>query len=296
MASRNRGRYSSYNASRNSGLAFARGAFVLLVVLVLSFGLGFFVIARMVPGAPKPEGGNGTPISATNRPDTDSQENANKKSSPPSTTPSNQDAPHTAPPAAKPPAGPTIDPEDEVQKPDKLDPNSDSTNTIKKSDDANGDAVPSDPADKTDPKHPGDPSAADKNSSGGDTPPTRTRRRSRRHASDTEVQPAGKPGESTGDSTDTPDTSGRSAEPANGESAATKPAHDGLYRVQIGVYSTREKAEEIAKDARDRGFKATVKTIEREGRTLYRVQHSAHQDRAKAEADQQRLNDAGFDA
>src|SRR5580700_5451526 len=50
MAGQNRSSYARSNSGANRGLAaFFRGAFILLVALTLSFGLGFFVIARMIP-------------------------------------------------------------------------------------------------------------------------------------------------------------------------------------------------------------------------------------------------------
>src|SRR5262249_36497841 len=70
----------------------------------------------------------------------------------------------------------------------------------------------------------------------------------------------------------------------------------GMYRVQIGVYSTKEAAEQEAQRVRDKGFDASVQTYTRDGRTLYRIQHAAFRERANAEDAKRRLNDAGVDA
>lgn len=77
---------------------------------------------------------------------------------------------------------------------------------------------------------------------------------------------------------------------------ATAVPKSGVYRVQLGVYSTRGKAEEVVEAASDKGFKTTIRVITRGDRTLYRVQHSSHKDRQKAEDAVQKLTDAGFDA
>ena len=79
--------------------------------------------------------------------------------------------------------------------------------------------------------------------------------------------------------------------------AAPAETTGGLYRVQIGVYSTREKAEEQAKSASDKGFETTIHTVTSGSRTLYRVQQSAHRNRANAETEKQTAwSIAGFDA
>jgi cytoskeletal protein RodZ len=96
-----------------------------------------------------------------------------------------------------------------------------------------------------------------------------------------------------GDGIQTPGTPDTAATP--GESAAQTPKV-GLYKVQLGVFSTRAKAEEAAEAASDKGVKTSIRVITRGERTLYRVQHSSHKERKNAEAEVQKLNDLGLEA
>lgn len=285
MASQNRGNYARYNAGGSRGLAVFRGAFILLTALTLSFGLGFFVIARMMPGGQSPNGGgtNSAPPPVTNH---DSDQNHAPNARPAPTNPSS--APNAPASTTNPDAdGPSILPDTNVQKPEKIDENGKHTSDSTQS-------STTDPDDKNPSDHKTD-SENDAQSAGddsGDTTPSKSHRDRTASPPDEKVQPAGSP-----DATRDSDASGRSANSKkNGASDAESGPKDGLYRVQIGVFSTREKAEEVAKSAMEKGFEATVKTMTRDGRTLYKVQHSAYRDRVHAEQEQQRLLEAGFDA
>jgi hypothetical protein len=57
-----------------------------------------------------------------------------------------------------------------------------------------------------------------------------------------------------------------------------------LYRVQVGVYESRENANQVAQSLLASGFDASIVPFQRDGKTLYRVQALVTRDRAKAEA------------
>ncbi len=83
-------------------------------------------------------------------------------------------------------------------------------------------------------------------------------------------------------------------EPVTPKSSDT--ASGSLYRVQIGVYESRENANSVAQSVRSSGFEATIVPFQRDGRTLYRVQSLVTRDRAKAEQLKQQLESRGFPA
>src|ERR1041385_4861472 len=122
MASQNRRNYGGYRAQSN-GLAFVRGFFIMLVVLILSFGLGFFVLARFMPGSAKLENNHSGVAIASTRGENETAY------APPSTfnaQPSSriQTPKPAVTPAPKPdPQGPIIGPGDEnpVQQPGNMD-------------------------------------------------------------------------------------------------------------------------------------------------------------------------------
>jgi cell division protein FtsN len=276
MSARNRGNYSSRGSVGSSGMGLVRGAGILIVGLGLSFALGFFVIARMMPRGPQPAGESSgeAAVNAANAgaPTTSSvtaTEHAEVSPARPSTAP-------PVPPvrSSGAAAGPTIDPDTEgnVQKPGKLEGENPDSNVSSD----NNDAATSDEA-----------QSGDKSTSDGKH--RKHRKKSDSGALQTPESPDGSenkpgdetPGDTTGGTTGTETTSAGSA---------------GLYHVQIGVFSTREKAEEVAKSANDKGFATTVQAVTRDGHTHYRVQHSAYRKRENAEAAKQRLNEAGFEA
>jgi cell division protein FtsN len=285
MAGQNRSSYVRSNGGANRGLAaFFRGAFILLVALTLSFGLGFFVIARMVPpGTPDSAGsGNGSGGESNGGAPASTHANHRPQNSNSSESPS-QAAVKPGQPGSSAQDGPELLPEGDVQKPDKLETSG-----------ANSNSNGADDADSADSKTHGGSKTENDGSTGatpttadesGDTSGQRHSRQGR--SSETgAVQPAGSPDSSS------PETSDAS-KAAMDASPAVK---TGVYRVQIGVYSTREKAEEVAQSAADKGITTSLHVVKRDGRTLYRVQQSTHRDRAKAELDRQKLIDAGFDA
>ena len=69
-----------------------------------------------------------------------------------------------------------------------------------------------------------------------------------------------------------------------------------LYRVQIGAFSWKWRADSYAKKAEKKGFPAFVFSESVNGRTIYRVQCGAFSVKANAENYKKALQDAGFDA
>lgn len=276
MPAPNRNRYSDDYGGGASAIR-TLGAFLLCAVL--SFALGFFVLARFWSNKPKA--------------DVDGLEkNAVAMAGDRSLSLHGDDTPaplRTALPSAQPApraAAPRIDPAtDDVQKPASLDEHKETP----KPTDPGQDDLP-DPADET--AKPTDTAQADPSASRDETKPKRHRKVTQPDETQTSKAPDDEaaPADSTDDVNDVHTPRRRRSAPAGAETSG------GLYRVQIGVYSTREKAEEQAKSASDKGFETTVHPVTSGDRTFYRVQHSAHRSRANAETEKQRLVDAGFDA
>jgi len=242
MAGRSNNSSARQSGGKGRGLAFFRAAFGLLVAVTVSFALGFFVFARMLPAnSKKPQGGNGAPGADSGAGHTTNSKTANNTNSENNAAGNTDDTPKVQKPlkdTQKQKDGPKLLPEEDGQAPGTVDPP------------AAGDSKPV------------------------EAPAGRRRFESAGGA----VQAPGSPDAPA----TTPDT------------AATPKS--GVYRVQLGVYSTRSKAEEVVEAASDKGFKTTIRVITRGDRTLYRVQHSSHKDRQKAEDAVQKLTDAGFDA
>jgi len=283
MPAPNRNRYSDdYRGGSNAIRTL--GAFLLCAVL--SFALGFFVLARFWSSKP---GG------VTDGQDKNALALAGDHSR--ATPAGDVPAPaHGVTPTAQPRprvVAPRIDPaEDEVQKPANLDENSDAKKPT------SGDESLPEPSDET--AKPADPPVTPSTATTDETKP----KKHKKGAASDETQPSKAPDtevappDSTDDVNDVRAPRHRRTPPDRRTAPAgtEAPANGGLYRVQIGVYSTREKAEEQAKSAQDKGFETTIHSVTSGDRTLYRVQHSAHRNRANAESEKQRLVDAGFDA
>ena len=86
------------------------------------------------------------------------------------------------------------------------------------------------------------------------------------------------------------------AEPAAPQRTETEPQENALYRVQVGVYESRENANQVAQSLLASGFDASIVPFQRDGKTLYRVQALVTRDRAKAEALKDQLASKGFPA
>lgn len=276
MPAPNRNRYSDDYGGGSTAVR-TLGAFLLCAVA--SFALGFFVLARFWSSKPKADGDGLEKSMVASAGDRSLSHHGDDSATPL----------RTALPAAQPTprvVAPRIDPAtDDVQKPAGIDENKDSKNQA----DTSQDNLP----------RPSDEAAKPADAAQSDPVPPTEGTKPRKHKKVTapdETQTAKSPGDEAAPPDSTDDVNDVHA-PRHKRSASSVPeAIGGLYRVQIGVYSTREKAEEQAKSASDKGFDTTVRTVSSGDRTLYRVQHSAHRNRANAEIEKQRLVDAGLDA
>ncbi len=255
MSVSNRSRSSLSYRSPNSGWNFVRGAFALLALIGISFLFGFFVLARLMPDTRSTSGG--IPAQTQNPPVTEATPS-------PATPQRNESVP-----------GPTLEAEEDetsVQQPATPDTSS-STTTPTQGDSNKSDAdlnkltenstPPFVPTENRSPNFPAVQSPSTPDS-------TRTSRR------DLDLK---KEQNESASRTETPPTT----------------ASTSLYRVQAGVYSTKEAAESEAAKVRDRGFDANVHTSTVGGRTLYHIQNGIYRDRANAEAMRQRLKEAGIE-
>ncbi len=274
MPAPNRNRYSDDYGGGSSAIR-TLGAFLLCAVL--SFALGFFVLARFWSSKPKGEADSLEKSAVAMIGDHSLAARGEDKPAPL----------RTALPAAQPTprvVAPRIDPVEEVQKPASLD----ATKDTKVVPDSGQDNL-TDPS--TEPTKAADPAPTDPPAPTDEPKP----KRHKKGAASAEIQASKTPDEEAAPPDSTDDVNdvraARHKRPAAGVETS-----GGLFRVQIGVYSTHEKAEEMAKSASDKGFETTVHTVTTGDRTVYRVQHSAHRTRAGAETEKQRLVDAGFDA
>lgn len=73
-----------------------------------------------------------------------------------------------------------------------------------------------------------------------------------------------------------------------------EPGEQPAWAVQLGAFSTREKAEGLVADLRRRGYSAFVLQYRAGGQVLHRVRVGPEQDRARAAAIAERLRKDGF--
>lgn len=78
--------------------------------------------------------------------------------------------------------------------------------------------------------------------------------------------------------------------PPTGATSADTPA----WAIQLGAFSTRDKAESLVADLRKRGYAAFVLEYRAAGKVLHRVRVGPEQDRARAVAIADRLRKDGF--
>ena len=64
--------------------------------------------------------------------------------------------------------------------------------------------------------------------------------------------------------------------------------------MQLGAYSTRDKADRFVADLKQRGFSAFVLEYRASGKVLYRVRVGPEQDRSRADAIAARLAKEGY--
>ena len=314
MAASKRSNSGRSNYSQSSpGKDVARNIGVVAGLGGLSFFLGFFVLAKMVPDK------QGQPESAT--PATQSRPIAATRSSAqtaavPVTSASRETVSTPAPPASHQDSaapGVTIEPDDQTatQKPRDMDgssrsalpdtgasPADDGTNASRNTTDA-ASTAPHDEA--------GSPTAA---------PAMRHKPRLRGHSADggTDATTSATDNGGIGEGDQKPSRIDRDeSEPsarverhsakldtgsaASGEAPPAAPVKRTRYRVVAGSYAQRESAERRAQRVKDLGLDADVVSVTKDdGTTVYRVQQGIYRKRANAEAAQKKISEAGMDA
>src|SRR5581483_9546735 len=300
MGVRNRGSYSSSSRARSGGMGLLKGFLVMCGLATLSFALGFFVLARLLPGNQKPEEARDTSVetASNSAPTPTNAVTAPPVSTPPTTT---TPAPAAPPKPNTDTPGPVIEPLDSnnsgVQQPD-------SPDSPRQSDRATEPSASSE-------RNPFIAIAPDTLTENAPAAPRRARRHRTNPTPDTgAIQTPAQP-DGVSSPSATPDTSARpetggATEAAPGTDtgttsssrADTSSASDSRrYRVQLGIFSTREKADEVAQAARDKGVRTYIRQYTGpNGQPLYRVQQGIYRNRARAEAARQRLTEAGIEA
>lgn len=298
MSVRNRAGMSGYGNKLFTGqLSLVRWLLGVIGLGVVSFVIGFFLIAPMLPSGRQAEAESqaGIPAGTTGNENTASHA---------ATTPAQEPKPILTAPSSpavstanRPLPGPSIDPttEDNTQSPGQPDspPQGVIPSPPSQNNDQTGDAAANSPAKA--------------NTDSNDTSSSPRHRHHRRHSKDqatvqTPATPDGDTATSKPDSSDSQtQTPTETTSPADTQhtgvgAPTTQSAPDGPYRVQFGVFSTREAAEQEAQHVKDKGFRASVHTYTQDGRTLYRVQNGVYKDRARAETARQRLSDSGLDS
>lgn len=86
------------------------------------------------------------------------------------------------------------------------------------------------------------------------------------------------------------------APPDTPQRTESEPQETALYRVQVGVYESRENANQVVQSLIASGLEASVVPFQRDGITFYRVQALVTRDREKAEALKNQLVSRGFPA
>ena len=313
MSVRNSSRVSARYARRNNGLIIVRNFFLFTLLLGGCFVLGFKVLAPLLPSGQKPVPAN-TALPAASDSDSaasgdDTSHAASARPTPTRRTPPddglNAAAPEKTPSrfARKPAAddGTVLESEggaNGVQTPSSTDGSRDGTKA----------GAPGDPSNPALDAVPG--SATDRTGTGETDAALRpSKKRNRRHSSSSS-NGLDETTDATGAATNTdPDLGStddineeRSAPSHSAASDSSDPvappvrSRNGYYRVQMGVFATREKADAEARRAQEQKLDATVIPVRRHGRILYRVQHAVYQQWGNAQAAEKRLRDKGFDA
>ncbi|MCS6918717.1 MAG: SPOR domain-containing protein [Fimbriimonadales bacterium] len=76
----------------------------------------------------------------------------------------------------------------------------------------------------------------------------------------------------------------------------TETHENARYRVQVGVYESRENANQVAQRLLASGYEASIIPFQRDGKTVYRVQTLVTSDKAKADSLKSQLESQGFPA
>ncbi len=309
---------SRWHAGGVRSVVIARTVGIFLALAVLSFVLGFFVLAKLVPGSAHvntasalPSNESLSPISPETGVPADSARGA-------VADPKNHGADsHSAAVARvkrpKMGPGPSLDPEDPpapaksagIQAPRKVG----SDGAMQTTESAAKD----------------EPAAADSSDDAKTTPKQTVRTRHRRHAAAQRKAKSSEGSDASSDGSDEntsaasevaavkPRRSHRVSAPPqenndDGEANAAEPERSGpnrreesarggtLYHVRLGAFHSREAADNEVERAKAKGFPTKVVPITHNGRTLYRVQAGAFRNRSRAEAIKQDLQDASLDA
>lgn len=307
----------------------ARNVGIFIGLAALSFVLGFFVLARLVPGAAeKPTLDTSALVPAATAGNT--SHSAELPAAPPAETDrtpaGTADLPGAHKVAAAP--GPSLDPQSDapalgtsasIQQPRKIDePHSPTKATDEAAQARKGEdpgSVARQGGDATLARKKPRASADDEQKADPPAEQPESRPRKRRHAAALDStagelrSPGDTPAERNGDSTvtgepraaasrrrvDTGDD-GFDPPPTRRRSVSNAPSAT-LYHVHIGSFHSLDDAEREVKRARSHGFEPQiVPTTSHSGRKLFRVQVGAYRDRERAATVQQQLQDASLDA
>ena len=306
---------------------------IFMALAALSFVLGFFVLARLIPGSTKPTMATAMPANGvlpaaeprdgTSRDSASAAPVAHPKKSPVVASVKGT-AQHQKPVAP----GPTLDPVNDapseappsgVQKPRKVKESVPDDNSSSNSGDSGDSTVKREGVDAPRPRV--EPGAA-----------AVVRPRHRRHAAVRKPEPAlsentadNGADANSGDGQDAPAPkprrtrrvrptvqederpaaaadqgdnelpTARTSRPAR-RRADPEAASGAMYHVHLGAFHSRNAAAHEVQRARDKGFSAQLVPVTHNGRTLYRVQAGAFHERTRAESVKQSLQDASLDA
>ncbi len=84
-------------------------------------------------------------------------------------------------------------------------------------------------------------------------------------------------------------------EPAPAQQSAIPQSSTGMWAVQLGSFSNKENAEQLAADLRDQGFAAFLSEVYNSGTALQRVRIGPQKDRSSAESIASQLARAGHE-
>ena len=239
MGVRNRNQYANRRSANANGGGYVRGAFAVLCLVALSFALGFFVLARLLPDDHAAKAGTDSAASAKSMSEEPVAASAADRK--PAPAPRKIAAAPAAPATPKQDDGPLIEANDATPEPTASDAARPAPNIARA-------PTPAAPQDNANPNV-----------------PVQTPR-----------QPDG----------------GTPAAPTADPPTALK-----RYHVQINLHETRESAEQEAQQIIERGFKARVRPVIREGRPLFRVEYSiVYKHKLNADAMLTKLREAGIDS